>query len=89
MARVYETMRRAEIKATGEPKHTRFVIRLWIDGHDLAYADHAIVVAVDLATQQETPYQAAQVIDEHLVYLNAVEVVDGQGQGSVIYRDWP
>lgn len=89
MARVYETMRRAEILATAEPRYTRFVLRLWIDGHDPAYADHALSVAVDLATQQESPYLAAQVIADHVLYLNAVEVVDGQGNGALVYPEWP
>lgn len=89
MPRVYETMRRAQIPFTAGDCTPRLVIRLWVDGHDLHYADHALGVAVDLASPSDSPFHAAEAIAEKIPHLNAVEVVDGDGNGSVIYLDWP
>ena len=82
-------MRRAVIHTTVDPIKPRFVIRLWLDGHDLGYADHAILVAVDVATMKDSPAGAAHAIADLVPHVNAVEVLDADGNGSLVYPEWP
>lgn len=89
MARVYETMRKAEMYFTAEPRRIRFTIRLWIDGLNTIYADNALSVACSLASAEDNTADAAEAIATVIDGLNAVEVLDGQGNGSLIYPEWP
>lgn len=83
-------MRRARIGFTAEPKLTRYVVRLWIDGTaDQNHADAVLAMAVDLATQEISTQAAAEAIANAIEGLNAVEVLDGDQQGHLIYPEWP
>lgn len=89
MAPVYETMRRAEVHFPGDQRLPRYVIRLWIDGLNSIYADNALSVACSLAIAEDTTADAAEAIATVIQGLNAVEVLDAQGNGSLIYPEWP
>lgn len=91
MPRVYETLRRAEIRYTAEPRLVRYVIRLWIDGFNAGFANYVLEEAVELASKAESTEDAAKgIADTFAAFgLNAVEVLDGDGNGSLVYPEWP
>lgn len=90
MARVYETLRRARLTFTTDPSRTRYLIRLWLDAMvDTEEADNAIAKAVDLAARASSTQEAAESIANRIEGLNAVEVLDGDLNGSLVYPEWP
>ena len=89
MPRVYETLRRARILDHADPKKTRYLIRLWMEGTDPHYAEAAMALAVDLAEKQPSTLDAAEVIVNSIEGVNAVEVLDGDLNGSLVYPEWP
>lgn len=89
MPRVYETLRRARITFTGDKQRTRYIIRLWMQGTDTSYADNAIDLAVELAQKESSTYDAAEVIANSIEGVNAVEVLDGDLNGSLVYPECP
>lgn len=88
MARVYETLRRGRVTYVNG-NVTRYVIRLWMQGTDPHYAEAAMALAVDLAEKQPSTLDAAEVIVNSIEGVNAVEVLDGELNGSLIYPEWP
>jgi len=81
-------MRRGVLRATAGDQ-VRFTVRLWIDTENETHADNLLAVALHLASLRNSPKSAAEAITQGLEHLNAVEVVDHDGNGSVIYPDWP
>jgi len=85
--RVYELMRRVAVGP--------LTIRLWIDGdkgpceHCEALADELALCAATLADEEDDPLVLAEKLANTLNNLNAVEVTDSNGNGGLVYPDWP
>ena len=85
--RVYELMRRVSVGP--------LTIRLWIDA-DAALceqceeqADELALCAATLADEEDEPMVLAEKLANTLRNLNAVEVLDDNGNGGLVYPDWP
>ncbi len=85
--RVYELMRRVSVGP--------LTIRLWIDADDglceqcEELADELALCAATLADEEDEPMVLAEKLANTLRNLNAVEVLDGNGNGGLVYPDWP
>jgi len=85
--RVYELMRRVAVGP--------LTIRLWIDGdegpceHCEELADELALCAATLADEEDDPLVLAEKLANTLNNLNAVEVTDSNGNGGLVYPDWP
>jgi len=85
--RVYELMRRVAVGP--------LTIRLWIDADDglcehcEQLADELALCASTLADEEDEPMVLAEKLANTLNRLNAVEVTDGDGNGGLVYPDWP
>ncbi len=70
-------------------------IRLWIDADDglceqcEELADELALCAATLADEEDEPMVLAEKLANTLRNLNAVEVLDGNGNGGLVYPDWP
>jgi hypothetical protein len=85
--RVYELMRRVSVGS--------LTIRLWIDADEglceqcEELADELALCAATLADEEDEPMVLAEKLANTLRNLNAVEVLDGNGNGGLVYPDWP
>jgi hypothetical protein len=85
--RVYELMRTV---AVGPLR-----IRLWIDGdegpceHCEEMADELALCASTLADEEDDPLVLAEKLANTLNNLNAIEVTDSNGNGGLVYPNWP
>jgi hypothetical protein len=85
--RVYELMRRVSVGP--------LTIRLWIDADDgpcemcEEHADELALCASTLADEEDEPMVLAEKLANTLQGLNAVEVTDENGNGGLVYPDWP
>lgn len=85
--RVYELMRRVAVGP--------LTIRLWIDAdggpceHYEELADELALCAATLADEEDDPLVLAEKLANTLNNLNAVEVTDSNGNGGLVYPDWP
>lgn len=94
--RIYEGMRRSEIPG----RYFAYVLRLWIRLPE-AYIGSDMATAVLVAAQQEAAAIARELVDkchssliakkiaDEVDGINAVELLDGQGNGYLAYNDWP
>jgi len=70
-------------------------IRLWIDADAgpceccEENADELALCASTLADEEDEPMMLAEKLANTLRNLNAVEVVDENGNGGLVYPDWP
>jgi hypothetical protein len=70
-------------------------IRLWIDSDDglceecEERADELALCASTLADEDDVPLLLAEKLANTLLGLNAVEVLDADGNGGLVYPDWP
>lgn len=67
-----------------------FVIRLWLDC-GRAEADEMAMLAGMIVTHEnkDNAREVAMLLAEELSFVNAVEVVNHMGYGTVVYPDWP
>lgn len=85
--RVYELMRKVSVGP--------LTIRLWIDADDglceqcEERADEIALCASTLADEEDPPMLLAEKLANTLQGLNAVEVLDDEGNGGLVYPDWP
>lgn len=85
--RVYELMRKVSVGP--------LTIRLWIDADDgpceccEENADELALCASTLADEEDDPLVLAEKLANTLKGLNAVEVTDENGNGGLVYPDWP
>ena len=85
--RVYELMRKVSVGP--------LTIRLWIDADDglceqcEERADEIALCASTLADEEAPPMLLAEKLANTLQGLNAVEVLDDEGNGGLVYPDWP
>lgn len=85
--RVYELMRRVSVG--------QLTIRLWIEGDAGTCecceenADELALCAATLADEEDEPMVLAEKLANTLRNLSAVEVVDANGNGGLVYPDWP
>ena len=85
--RVYELMRKVLVGP--------LTIRLWIDADDglceqcEERADEIALCASTLADEEDPPMLLAEKLANTLQGLNAVEVLDDEGNGGLVYPDWP
>ncbi len=85
--RVYELMRRVSVGP--------LTIRLWIDADDglceqcEEHADEVALCAATLADEEDDPMVLAEKLANTLRGLNAVEVLDSNGNGGLVYPEWP
>jgi hypothetical protein len=86
--RVYELMRKVSVGP--------LTIRLWVDADgDVPCemceqnADEIALCASTLADEDDDPLALAEKLVNTLAGLNAVEVVDANGNGGLVYPDWP
>jgi len=85
--RAYELMRKVAVGP--------LTIRLWIDSDDglceecEERADELALCASTLADEDDVPLLLAEKLANTLLGLNAVEVLDADGNGGLVYPDWP
>ena len=85
--RAYELMRKVAVGP--------LTIRLWIDADDgpceqcEERADELALCASALADEDDVPLLLAEKLANTLLGLNAVEVLDADGNGGLVYPDWP
>jgi hypothetical protein len=85
--RVYELMRRVAVGP--------LTIRLWVNADDgpcehcEELADELALCASTLADEEDDPMVLAEKLANTLNGLNAVEVTDNNGNGGLVYPDWP
>ena len=84
--RVYELMRRVAVGP--------LTIRMWIEAEGCCeeceeFADEVALCASTLADEDDYPLALAEKLANTLQGLNAVEVIDDDGNGGLVYPDWP
>ena len=85
--RVYELMRQIAVGP--------LTIRLWINADDgicehcEEMADELALCASTLADEEDDPMVLAEKLANTLKGLNAVEVTNNNGNGGLVYPDWP
>lgn len=94
--RIYEGMRRSEIPG----KYFTYVLRLWVRLPE-AYIGSDMATAVLVGAQMEAASIVREKVDrvhsslivqqiaDEVEGVNAVELLDGQGNGYLAYNDWP
>lgn len=88
MSRVYESMTRARVGP--------FTVRVWKNENDFVFGPNRVVKRElgflhqrsDRYLVVQLPEQIKQIL-ETIPGVNAYEILDAQGDGALVYPDWP
>jgi hypothetical protein len=85
--RVYELMRKVSVGP--------LTIRLWIEAdcscceQSIEHADRISSAVADMADEEDDPMILAEKIADTFIGINAVEVLDEDDNGGLVYPNWP